>query len=285
MSVMTHLGVLGAGQMGRGVAQNAAQSGLVVLLADVSLELAEAGKSRIAQDLDKLVQKGKLEQSAQRAILEKIRPVPGIEKLGEAQMAIEAASENETLKTELFHKLDAVLAKDAILATNTSSISITRLATVTSRPAQVIGMHFMNPVPVMKLVEVIRGNATSDDTYARTKALAETMGKTVVTSKDYPGFIVNRVLMPMINEACFALMEGVASAEDIDQAMKLGTNQPMGPLVLADFIGLDTCLAILEVMHRGLGDPKYRPCPLLRQLVDAGRLGRKSGHGFHRYDT
>ena len=283
MGAIEQIGVVGAGQMGRGIAQVAAQNGIVVLLADVTFELAEAGKARIGKDLDKLVQKGKLEEATRASILEKIRPVASVEKLAEAQMGIEAASENETLKTELFRRLDAVLPKDAILASNTSSIPITRLASATRRASQVIGMHFMNPVPVMKLVEVIRGNATSDETYARTSALAIAMGKTVVTSTDYPGFIVNRILMPMINEAAFALMEGVATAEDIDQAMKLGTNQPMGPLTLADFIGLDTCLAILEVMHRGLGDPKYRPCPLLRQLVDAGRLGRKSSHGFHRY--
>ncbi|MEK7703676.1 MAG: 3-hydroxybutyryl-CoA dehydrogenase [Myxococcota bacterium] len=285
MGAIEQIGVVGAGQMGRGIAQVAAQNGIVVLLADVTFELAEAGKARIGKDLDKLVQKGKLEEATRASILEKIRPVASVEKLAEAQMGIEAASENETLKTELFRRLDAVLPKDAILASNTSSIPITRLASATRRASQVIGMHFMNPVPVMKLVEVIRGNATSDETYARTSALAIAMGKTVVTSTDYPGFIVNRILMPMINEAAFALMEGVATAEDIDQAMKLGTNQPMGPLTLADFIGLDTCLAILEVMHRGLGDPKYRPCPLLRQLVDAGRLGRKSSHGFHRYDA
>ena len=279
------VGVLGSGQMGRGIAQVAAKSGARVLLADIDLKTAEAGRATIHQGLEKLVGKGKLEGGQRDEILERIHPVDGIRGLQEAQLIVEAVTENEDLKTKIFRSLDEGIQKDAILASNTSSISITRLATQTSRPERVIGMHFMNPVPVMRLVEIIRAFTTSDETCETTVALAKRMGKEVVTSQDYPGFIVNRILMPMINEAAFALMEGVASAEDIDQAMKLGTNQPMGPLVLADLIGLDTCLSIMEVLHEGLGDSKYRPCPLLRRMVDAGRLGRKTGHGFHRYEA
>lgn len=275
--------VLGAGQMGRGIAQVAAAAGCDVHLSDVSLPVAQAGRDTIAGQLKKQVDKGKLAADAAEAIVARIHPISGVETLGSVQLAVEAASENEAIKQQLFAQLDRVLPKGAILASNTSSISITRLATATSRPENVVGMHFMNPVPVMKLVEVIRGVATSEATYKTVVALAERFGKEVVTSEDYPGFIVNRVLMPMINEAAYALMEGVASAVDIDAAMRLGTNQPMGPLTLADFIGLDTCLAIMEVMHKGLGDPKYRPCPLLRRLVEGGRLGKKAGHGFHRY--
>jgi 3-hydroxybutyryl-CoA dehydrogenase len=282
--MISTVGVLGAGQMGRGIAQVAAQSGCNVLLGDVDLPTAERGRDTLRSQLDGLVAKGKLDAATRDATIERIRPAGGIAGLASAELVVEAASENEGLKQKLFTELDKTLAPGAILASNTSSISITRLGAATRRPDKVIGMHFMNPVPVMKLVEVIRGIATSDATYQATVALAEKWGKQVVTSADYAGFIVNRILMPMINEASYALMEGVATAADIDAAMKLGTNQPMGPLTLADFIGLDTCLAILEVLHRDLGDPKYRPCPLLKRLVDAGRLGKKSGHGFHRYD-
>jgi 3-hydroxybutyryl-CoA dehydrogenase len=275
--------VVGAGQMGRGIAQVAAGAGCTVLLADALPGAAEASRSTIAKSLEKLVEKGKMQAGERETLLERIRPVAAVKDLASADVAIEAIVEDEAVKKKLFVELDGLLAPGALLASNTSSISITRLGTATKRPDKVIGMHFMNPVPVMKLVEVIRGNATSDATYAATCALAERLGKAVVTSQDYPGFIVNRILMPMINEAAFALMEGVATAKDLDQAMQLGTNQPMGPLTLADFIGLDTCLSILEVLHEGFGDPKYRPCPLLRQLVDAGRMGKKSGHGFHKY--
>lgn len=277
------LGVLGAGQMGRGIAEVGAKAGLRVLLADIDLETAEKGKSMIAAGLERLVSKEKIDQAEKDAILERLVPVDGIAGLAGADMAIEAVTENETLKKELFRQLDEALGPDAILASNTSSISITRLATVTTRAPRVVGMHFMNPVPLMKLVEIIKGQATDEATYAATVGLAERLQKVVVTSSDFPGFIVNRILMPMINEAIFALMEGVATAEDIDAGMKFGTNHPMGPLTLADLIGLDTCLSIMEVLHEGLGDPKYRPCPLLRRMVDAGTLGRKSGQGFYHY--
>lgn len=275
--------VVGAGQMGQGIAQVTAAAGCHVLLADRDLPTAQKGRQNIATTLQKLVDKGKLTASFADGVVERITAVPDMNALKSAHLGIEAATENEMLKAKIFQAMDQALPASAILATNTSSISITRLGTTTKRPAQVIGMHFMNPVPVMKLVEVIRGVTTSDATYKATVDFAARLGKEVVTSNDYPGFIVNRILMPMINEAAFALMEGVANAADIDAAMKLGTNQPMGPLTLADFIGLDTCLAILEVMHKDLGDPKYRPCPLLRRLVESGRLGKKAGHGFHNY--
>jgi 3-hydroxybutyryl-CoA dehydrogenase len=278
-----HVLVVGAGQMGAGIAQVALGAGLTVTLVDISEEAVKKGAERISGGFKKLVEKGKLDEAAQKDALGRLRTATAISSVKDADLAIEAATENEELKKRLFRELDEVVKPGGVLASNTSSIPITRIGSATRRPEAVIGMHFMNPVPVMQLVEIIRGAATSDATYATTRALAERMGKTTVVSRDYPGFIVNRILIPMLNEAAYALMEGVASAEDIDTAMKLGTNQPMGPLQLADFIGLDTCLYIAEVMHKGLGDPKYRPCPLLRQYVEAGWLGKKSGRGFHSY--
>ena len=283
VSMIAKLGVVGAGQMGGGIAQVAAQAGLEVLLQDVTKERADAGAKTIQERLHKLVTKGKLSDTDAAATMKRITTTAAIEDFSKVELAIEAATENVELKLEIFRKLDRALPKGAILASNTSSISITRLGGVTSRPDKVIGMHFMNPVPLMKLVEVIRGLATSDATYAAIGELAAKLGKEIVTSKDAPGFIVNRILMPLINEAAFVLQEGLASAKDIDEAMVKGTNQPMGPLALADFIGLDTCLAILEVLHREIGDPKFRPCPLLRKHVEAGWMGKKTGRGFHQY--
>jgi len=275
--------VVGAGQMGAGIAQVALQAGLKVTLADVAPEALEKGAERIRGGLAKLVEKGKLDDARRKAALDSLRTTTEISRAKDVDFAVEAVIENEDLKKRIFRDLDQVVRPGGVLATNTSSIPITRIAAVTRRPEAVIGMHFMNPVPVMQLVEIIRGAATSDETYQATRGLAEKMGKTTVVSRDFPGFIVNRILIPMLNEACFALMEGLATAEDIDTAMKLGTNQPMGPLALADFIGLDTCLSIAEVLHRGLGDDKYRPCPLLRQYVEAGWVGKKSGRGFFKY--
>lgn len=278
------IGVLGAGQMGGGIAQTAAQSGYEVFLADQSLEWSEKGKQKIASQLKKQQEKGKVSEQEVQRILNLIQPVAGIEAFSKADLVIEAIAENPELKFSTFKKLDEICKKEALLASNTSSISITEIAAKTKRPEQVAGMHFMNPVPIMKLVEGIRGLQTSDSTFATIRSVAEKMGKTFIEAQDQPGFAVNRILMPMINEAVTALHEGVASVEDIDTAMKLGTNQPMGPLTLADFIGLDTCLAIMQVLHEGLGDSKYRPSPLLKQYVAAGWLGKKTGRGFYRYD-
>jgi 3-hydroxybutyryl-CoA dehydrogenase len=275
--------VVGAGQMGSGIAQVAAQAGIHVHLVDSTASALEVGFSRIRDLLERAVSKGKLAPEAREKALSLIHPTSSIEKAEGSDFAIEAATENAELKRAIFVTLDKVLPPSAILASNTSSIPITRLAAATKRPEQVIGMHFMNPVPVMTLVEVIRAVQTSEPTYQATLALAERLGKKTVTSKDHPGFIVNRVLIPLINEACFALSEGLASAEDIDQAVRLGLNHPMGPLQLADFIGLDTCLYIAEVLHDGIGEDKYRPAPILRQYVDAGWLGKKSGRGFYKY--
>ncbi len=279
-----HMLVIGAGQMGAGIAQVALTAGLRVTLVDIAKEAVEKGAGRIRGGLGKLREKGKLDASTEKAALDRLVLATSAREAREVDVAIEAATENEELKKRIFQDLEAVVRPGGVLGTNTSSIPITRIAAATRRPEAVIGMHFMNPVPVMQLVELIRGAATSDATFERTRLLVQAMGKTVVTSRDYPGFIVNRILIPMLNEAAYALMEGLGTAEDIDTAMKLGTNQPMGPLQLADFIGLDTVLFIAEVMHRGLGDAKYRPCPLLRQYVDAGWLGKKTGRGFHVYE-
>jgi 3-hydroxybutyryl-CoA dehydrogenase len=277
------IGVLGAGQMGGGIAQVAASRGIRVLLADIDRAAAEAGKAKIAKALGRLVEKNKLTAEERDATLSRIEPVDGVAAFAEVDLAVEAATENIDLKKKLLAGMDAACKPGAILATNTSSISITLLAAQTKRPEAVVGMHFMNPVPVMELVEVIRGLATSDATYEATLALAQRMGKVTVTSKDAPGFIVNRVLIPLINEACFALQEGLGTAADIDTGVKKGLNHPMGPLELADLIGLDTVLAIADVLHTQLGDDKYRAANNLRMHVAAGWLGRKVGRGFYEY--
>jgi 3-hydroxybutyryl-CoA dehydrogenase len=277
------MAVIGGGQMGSGIAQVAAQAGVEVVIADATPELARKAVDKLGATLAKLVEKGKLAAADRDAVAGRIKAARSLEDCAAADLAIEAILENEGVKKELFKKLDALLAPGALLASNTSSISITALAAATKRPEKFIGMHFMNPPPVMQLIEIIRGLQTSDETYAAVIALAKRFGKTTVTSKDVPGFIVNRVLIPLINEACFALQEGLATPEDIDTGVKLGLNHPMGPLTLADFIGLDTCLYIAEVLHRELGDDKYRPAALLRQYVAAGWYGRKSGRGFYKY--
>ena len=276
--------IVGAGQMGSGIAQVAAQSGLEVTLLDSVPGLAAKALQRLGGSLQKLVEKGKISPEQRQGTLDRIRTGEALEAAAGADLAIEAIVERLEPKVDLFRKLDALLPPHAILASNTSSISITQLAASTRRPGQFIGMHFMNPPPVMQLIEIIRGLQTSDETWKTVVELAaKRFGKTVVTSKDVPGFIVNRVLIPLINEACFALQEGLASPEDIDTGVKLGLNHPMGPLTLADFIGLDTCLFIADVLHRELGEDKYRPAALLRQYVAAGWLGRKSGRGFYNY--
>jgi 3-hydroxybutyryl-CoA dehydrogenase len=276
--------VIGAGQMGSGIAQVCAAAGHRVLLHDVDQAAYARGRSAIEKNLARAVEKGKTTRADADALLARISLHADLAAPSDARIAIEAASEDETLKRKLFATLDAATPPQAILASNTSSISITKLAAATKRPDRVIGMHFMNPVPVMKLVEIIRGIATSDATYEFTAGLAAELGKTPVEVNDFPGFVSNRVLMPMINEAIYAHMEGVGSAEAIDTVMKLGMNHPMGPLELADFIGLDTCLAIMQVLYEGFSDPKYRPCPLLKKMVDAGYLGKKSGRGFYEYN-
>ncbi len=282
-STISTIGVVGAGQMGHGIAQVAAMSGFDVRLSDRDGDALDSALQSIEASLDKLVSKERIEPQARDSALDRLETTTDLGDFADCDLVIEAIVENMNAKAELFRTLDDILDDEAILATNTSSISITALAAHTSRPDRVMGMHFMNPVPIMRLVELIEGLATSGETSQSVEEVVQRMGKTAVFSQDSPGFLVNRILMPMINEAVFALHEGVGSAEDIDAAMKLGTNQPMGPLTLADFIGLDTCLAIMEVLHDNLGDSKYRPCPLLRNYVAAGWLGRKAGRGFYNY--
>jgi 3-hydroxybutyryl-CoA dehydrogenase len=282
MKVAT-LGIVGAGQMGNGIAHVAALSGVPVVMRDLTDAFVRKGLDTIAKNLQRGVDKGKMTAPDKDAVLARISGTTRLEDLAGCDVVVEAAIEKLDVKLELFKTLDSVVKPGAILATNTSSLPITKIAASTNRPDRVIGMHFMNPVPLMRLVEVIRGLQTSDATTAATKALAESMGKTPVECRDFPGFVSNRVLMPLINEAIFCLHEGVAEAAAIDTIMKLGMNHPMGPLTLADFIGLDTCLYILEVLHEGLGEDKYRPCPLLRKYVEAGWLGKKSGRGFYDY--
>jgi 3-hydroxybutyryl-CoA dehydrogenase len=274
---------VGAGQMGNGIAQVAGSSGFQVIMSDIAEAFVQKGLGTITKNLERWVEKGKLTSPKKEEILGRIRGTIQLDGMAEADFVVEAATENEPLKLNLFKNLDQICRKDVILSSNTSSISITKIASATQRPSQVIGMHFMNPVPVMQLVEIIKGLQTSAVTFSTVKSLAEKMGKTPVEANDFPGFISNRILMPMINEAIYALFEGVGTPEAIDTVMKLGMNHPMGPLALADLIGLDTCLAIMEVLYKGFGDSKYRPCPLLRKYADAGYLGRKTGRGFYNY--
>jgi len=283
MAEIKKVAVIGAGTMGNGIVHVFAQNGFDVTMVDVRQEALDQARATIRGNMDRQIKKGALAEADRDAALGRITAATDLAAIAGADLVVEAATENRELKFRIFAEMDAHAPEHAILATNTSSISITEIAAQTKRPGQVIGMHFMNPVPVMKLVEIIRGLATTDETTRTTVALAEQLGKTVAEAQDYPGFVANRILMPMINEAVFCLMEGVAEAEAIDTVMKLGMNHPMGPLALADLIGLDTCLAIMEVLHSGLGDDKYRPCPLLRKYVAAGKLGRKTDEGFYNY--
>jgi len=281
---ITRIGVIGSGTMGNGIAHVAAMSGYHVVLVDVQEDFLEKAMGTIEQNLDRMIKKEKISEQDKADSMHRIITTTDLHKVKECQLVIEAITEKLNVKLEMFAKLEEICHPDTILASNTSSLPITKLASATKRPDKVVGMHFMNPVPMMKLVEMIRGVATSDETFNIVQEIGKKMGKVPVPSEDYPGFIANRILMPMINEAIYALFEGVGTAEDIDTVMKLGASHPMGPLFLADFIGLDVCLHILEVLHEGLGDPKYRPCPLLKKKVEAGYLGRKSGHGFFVYD-
>lgn len=281
---MKNIAIIGAGTMGNGIAQVCAAAGLSVMMLDVSTDALQRGTAAISESLERLIRKQKLTSSDKQAILARISVTTQYSDLAEVDLAIEAATESEHLKLRILKEIDAVVGPDAIIATNTSSISITKLAAATSRPEKFIGTHFFNPVPLMVLVELIRGLQTSDETQQRIEAFVKTIGKTSIVARNSPGFAVNRILCPMINEAVFALQEGLATAEDIDNGMKLGANHPIGPLSLADLIGLDTMLSVMEVFYQGFNDPKYRPSRLLREMVDAGHLGRKSGRGFYQYD-
>ncbi|MCG8443356.1 MAG: 3-hydroxybutyryl-CoA dehydrogenase [Caulobacterales bacterium] len=283
MAELRTIGVIGAGQMGAGIAQVCAQAGFDVLLHDISRERIDAGLASISNSLDRLIAKERVTAEDAKQALSRIAPAEAAAAFGDCDLVVEAAVEDETIKRAIFEGLKGLLKEDAILASNTSSLSITRLAAATDRPERFIGLHFMNPVPVMRLVELIRGIQTSEDTFETAKGLVETLGKEAAVAEDFPAFIVNRILMPMINEAIYTLYEGVGTVESVDTAMKLGANHPMGPLELADFIGLDTCLAIMRVLHEELADTKYRPCPLLSKYVEAGWLGRKAGRGFYDY--